>query len=802
MRRRSLLKRLEKEYTVPERLSADNIKAMLDRNSAVIPTVSANSEVRLNSTRKGLIKSAALAAASVLAVCGLTVSRWGQPDVEKPDAPEEITHTVADTTGLTGLRGGSYKSLHSFLTEIGDNDSYAPALPDNTYVYMNNEGDASVASNMRSYFENCCVYEGESDVIPVTESYATRKRMPDDLKLKLVVQEEDMAFSADYTDVEGYFLKEGEPVPIDYDFLGDTYMMQSLSQNAILWEFGTTFKPYIIGMIIQDSKLYIAYSFHLPDSVGEYKVVNGYCGFCVYDLSDRDNISLIYEYEQPGIMTEFHMTEDGRLTIIGEFDEGKKIAEAEMYNSGVPKFLPQVYENGQSSTISEDAIYIANKARNCRLTIMSSFDMGNNEGSIKNTGCIVMTLVSEGIAITDDHILFMTHYWDEVKWTPHYINVDTSDGLKITAAKYPENLYYDYSCFDYSEENGVRYLAFTDMVVAIDDELEVLGIYEQGVPIIEYYQEIEPDDPSYSSYNSYYGHSCRPILDGSTIYFGDDIYGYSYYDNNILIREIVDMSDPAKPISNDVSLAPYAAPAATGYSMWKDSFIRLNDKFALHRTYLPTTEYEEGDIVYGHEDDDRLVMQLISLDPEKTEETTDNYYYATGVDEDEYGNMIMPPEKHEAYNIRKPGVIGEADYDLLVDFMVTSNYRELIRLSNEEYVCFPIVNNTFETDETEITEEEYLEMPYSERTKVTIEEDEEGNLRYSHVNSTSYTREFLLFRFGDDGIENLGKVCKKTITYERADDVFFDSKMTGIAVHDGYVYCFGSFGASGSKIPE
>lgn len=797
MRRRSLLKRLERDYPVPERLSAENIKTVLDRNSAVIPTVSANSEVRLNSTRRGLIKSAALAAASILVVCGLTVARWGQPDVEKPDTSDEIQRTVADTTGLTGLRGGSYKSLHSFLLDCDGKYSFTSPMPDNSYVYMGVD-DAQNTNNsdeIREFYERNCIYDGVNNVTPVTESYASRERRPEELKLKLLVQQDDLAFSAGRNDVEGYILKNGEPVLMDYDFLGDTYLMQTLAQNDIFKEFGTELRPYVIGMLMENSRLTIAYSFHLPDRVSEKLVVSEYCGFCVYDVSDRDNISLVYEYEQPGLLKEFALTEEGRLTVIGEYEEGKKIAELEMYNSGVPKFLPQVYENGQSWTISEDSIYIANKAEDNRLTIMSSFKMGKNEDNIENTDCIVMTLSSSGIMVTDDHVMFLVNYWNETTEgtdpKTHAINVDTADGLKITAAKYLDCFIDEYN-YSYSEENGIRYIASWSNVVALNEDLEYLGECERETPINDY---MVSEGDIYRNF----GRSDILIMDGSMVYYGDVFDSYSFFENNIIIREIVDMSDPANPKHNDVSLAPYAAPAVTGCSDSGRGFIKLNDKLLLHRLHEPTTEYKEGDSIAYHEDFDRMVWQLISLDPERSEETTDNYYYATREEKDEYGNTHYPLEKHEEYNIRKAGVIDKI-YDEYSSFIPLVNYPNLISYSTDEYIC--LMNDCREEyDEREITEEEYENLTLDDIGKFYTSYDENENPHYYYINEVTHTQDFQLLRYSNDGLEDLGKVCGITETFDNNNDVPHYRTMRGMAVYGGYVYCFGDFGALGSKIP-
>ena len=100
-------KRLAKENPLPDRIRPESIKWLLDGNKAVIREVSmTSSEVKLNSTRKGLIMSAALAAAFVIAVGGLNITRLGKADIDEPQTISEPERPIADTTGLTGLRGG------------------------------------------------------------------------------------------------------------------------------------------------------------------------------------------------------------------------------------------------------------------------------------------------------------------------------------------------------------------------------------------------------------------------------------------------------------------------------------------------------------------------------------------------------------------------------------------------------------------------------------------------------------------------------------------------------------------------
>ncbi|MBQ8965041.1 beta-propeller domain-containing protein [Ruminococcus sp.] len=795
MRKGSMLKELENSCPMPDRLSAESIKQHLERNTGVIRTVYSAGEVKLNDPRKGLVKSAALAAAFLAAVAGLAVSRLGTPDIKTEKTATKNKPAVADSTGLTGLHGASYESLYNYLTDsIKGTDTFV--LPDNTYVYNLLGDDAETSREMRNYFEAICRYDGESELIPVTEGYSRRRTRSEHNRLGLVKQENGKAYCTESCGVTGYILNEGEAERIPFDFLSDTFLMTELAEN---WEYpkeGTYLRPMVVGVVTLGDSVAIAYDFHLPEVINEKIALHEYCGFCVYDVSDTENVKLMYEYEQPGLMEEFYLTDEGRLTIVGEYGEGRNAARYAGYTSGQPKFLPEVYENGKGSAIGEDSIYIANKAKSNIITVMSSFDMGDTE--IKNTDVIAMTLAPTAIMATDEHMTFASFYsrWNDEKneeeFTQHLISVDTAEGLKVAQANYVEGTDLAYRVQDFSEENGIRYLASDYTVIAVDDELNMVGEYNRSV-FYDYSKDIDKDNMVIGDDPNEIVFSNIIVMDGSTAYFCDSTH-YSTNGENIMVREIVDMSEPASPKARDVSLSPWSAPAVTGGYLWYDNYFRTDDDTLLHidETYMQETK-----------------LQLISIDPDKSEEATARYYYADEVKTDEKGTTCYETHANEEYKVRMAGVTAEVGMGtMLSDDPVPSeegyslvhidSCRNLWDISSNGYIFLPLTPE-IQADKQEITEKEYTSLPLKDLGKFGSEEDENGDTRYYRYENITAEYPYLLLRYSEDSMEIVGKVCGRSYEFENMDDAY-SFEPIGCVIYGGCIYGFTERGCAATRI--
>ncbi|MBQ9542978.1 beta-propeller domain-containing protein [Ruminococcus sp.] len=812
-------KRLAKENPLPDRIRPESIKGILDGNKAVIREVSmTSSEVKLNSTRKGLIMSAALAAAFVIAVGGLTITRLGKADIDEPQIISEPERPIADTTGLTGLRGGGYKSLHTFLTE-SDKNSWTFNLPQNSFVYNLEAQDRDISAEMRDFFENQCVYDGESDLMPVAEGYSGRRSRREENRLGIVKQENGKAFCARYCGVDGYVLNEGKAEKIEFEFLSDTFLMTELAENWCYPKEGTYLRPMVVGVVTMGDRLAVAYDFDLPEIINEKNAIHEYCGFCVYDVSDTENIRLEYEYEQPGNMQEFYLTDDGRLIMIGEYAEGKNAADYEMYNSGEPKFLPKVYENGNSFTIGEDSIYIANKSHSNILTVMSSFEIGE---SIENTDCILLTIAPTGIMVTDEHITLSAYYFSmngeetESEVNQHLISVDTTDGLKVAAANYIDSpIDFQYSMAAYSEENGIRYIADRNAVLAVDDELNELGQYERTV-YCDYSKEVDGDSMVGGFTVDDIAYANIVLLNGDTAYFCDWIECFSGGEN-LIVREIADMSDPASPKTKDVSLAPYSAPAVTGGYRWYTNYFRLDDKTVLHIVENYGAETEE------------TKLQLLSLDPEKSVEATDNYYYPSEAKTSEEGFQYYEATPHEEYKLRKAGIIAEVSLGIPEEerynispadaegsarilppgsvteddsyyLAFTNEYPKLRDISGDGYIYLPMCVRTI-VEKHEISEKEALSLPLDQTGNFGVEDDENGNTRYYYYDKITVIPSYLLVKYSEDGMEAVGEFRGESYECANMNEVG-NSEDMGCVVYDGYIYSFSERGAEGVLIPN
>lgn len=71
-------------------------------------------------------------------------------------------------------------------------------------------------------------------------------------------------------------------------------------------------------MYLDNNELYAFFDFILPVKSGKKNLDIEYCGMCVFDVSDPENIKLISEFEQPGVLEGIRKV-DGKFFIVSRY---------------------------------------------------------------------------------------------------------------------------------------------------------------------------------------------------------------------------------------------------------------------------------------------------------------------------------------------------------------------------------------------------------------------------------------------------------------------------------------------------
>ena len=254
----------------------------------------------------------------------------------------------------------------------------------------------------------------------------------------------------------------------------------------------------------------------------------------------------------------------------------------------------------------------------------------------------------------------------------------------------------------------------------------------------------------------------------------------------------------------------------TGGYRWYTNYFRLDDKTVLHIAENYGAETEE------------TKLQLLSLDPEKSLEATDNYYYPSEGKTSEEGFQYYEATPHEEYKLRKAGIIAEVSLGIPEEerynispadaegsarilppksvpednsyyLSFTNEYPKLRDISGDGYIYLPMCVRT-SVEKHEISEKEALSLPLDQTGNFGVEDDENGDTRYYCYDKITVIPSYLLLKYSEDGMEPIGEFRGESYECEGMDEVG-NSEDMGCAVYDGYIYSFSERGAEGAKLP-
>ncbi|SEK55077.1 sigma-70 family RNA polymerase sigma factor [Ruminococcus albus] len=775
-RRGVLIKGQEEMFPIPEKLRPENIGDMLDNGSMAITSAAidaANKEQRTFRKRSDLPKIAA-AAAVVIAVGGMGFMLRGGISLPKTKKAEKvISHAEdeRDDIDFAGLRRGSYKSLHTYLIESHDkNWEYSSYISDTRYISSNDYSEEQVFSDLSRFYVNSYIY---GDIKLLTDSDPAEADSREKSKLKTFLQEDDKVFKAGFTSINTCKLEKGNAVFSKNDLMDSTYIRQELAENQVFKENGTKYGPYIVGMKLHGNYLIAAYNFHMPEIVDDKNIYQEYCGVCVFDKNSEE---LLYEYEQPGIMGKLCVDDNGRITVISQYNMGKKAAEAEAYNSGRPAFLPDVYENGEASLISEDDIYISSFAESSKLTVMSSIDIS---GDMMCTDKMVMTAELFGMVENSSDMILKPSCDDSEVDSGQLMRIDYSAGLEVKAVgNIPSDtglsfgIISDYTSYYINNgsneliiENGILYIVNGSGVMFFDEELNYLGEYVRSVFLDELPDDVEPWGVDWHT----------AVVEGSTVYFADIIEDLDRDDEDVLILESVDLSDINSPKAISYKEDTLSAPASWAGYGYNGA---VEDGRLLHM------------LVSGESEDNmNCAIQLVSLRPEDVAEgKAGRRVY----DMKQNGEAVIPSfddvKYAEELPLHKPGVISQ-----LKDLPFDNDYSSFYQI-NGKYMCMAI-ESMVNCDAKEISEDEYMDLLNVDETgefdKVEVKYDDNDEPKYYYYNSITSSLSYILIEVQGDELKQIYTTPTETVELEG----FYahpSEDTEGFAVYDNYLYIFDS----------
>ena len=798
MANRNIIDRLEKINKVPDKLAPQRIKDMLDEQSMIRPIIEDNSakpEIRLNSSRGTVFRTlAAAAAVFVIALGGIALSNTADGKNKVP-----LTHTAksqpqtADTVGLEGLRGGTYRSLFNFFKSRSDPNLVNENVQ-SIYAFMSDEkaySDKEISDGFRSYYQKS------------TAQYRLSGTDNGSEKTQLAVSSGSAAFAASYTNVYGYKLQGDATTRISYDFFSETYFADTLSQNESYKKLDHTLKPYIVDMYLENDRLTVLFGFHLPVIYGEKTVMNEYCGFCVYDVSDIDNISLIFEYEQPGALRSTRLTDDGQLLLLSDFTKGGYIARyKKSLDSEDSSFFPMTYENGEVIPVSENKLYISDNYDSAEISVISSFDLGcSNEentdkestdstdnisstkendsstesqdsiSSVKKCGDMILTLPADSALFSDSGLIFVSGYSDNLSDEPeadsadakgHIIEIDfTDDGPITTKAKYFATSYEFYgSNIGYlssiSQQDGYTYLYSynNNQIFIFDDDLNIVNTVNDTGMMTDY--------SSHMTDNYVVGMSAAVVLNGSKAYIYNAVATKEssiFYD--AVCTSIIDMSDPYDPKVTDLDSAE-EAPAL------------------LSRQYFQLDENHTADLIV--KDDDSATLELRRTDSNKTVQHT-GYKY------NEDDSSVITYDIEEKLDIMLPEKTASVDIDHIsigYDNIYFDSQNSLLFITDTEYSQKNIT----------VSDEEYSKGNYGDYEITDVEKKEDGEFYYEV--QISVTQKIYCTAVKVDLEKNKLDVLGKTEIYSKTSDAYSSEEnlATDFVFLNGKLYSFTDKGMS------
>lgn len=404
-RRNKFISQMEEKNKVPDKLMPQKIKDMLDEAGLAKPVIASEEkpEIKLNGGRTNALRCLAVVAAFVLVVGGAAFIK-----INSDNRVKQYPNTAAspdETDELDGLRGTSYRNLYSYLQKnkafeeenIVDQGYIFNDLFDRGYDSLRDYRAALTAKQITGNPSQLTITQGGVNITPA-DSYG---------EYKTEITYGDIFFYADEKGLAAFRTQKGNVENLGYDFFGDTALEKSILDKKTYERYGCKFVPSVVAMYLQNDELYVFYDFILPLKLGTKTVDADYCGMNVYDVSDPDNIQLVSEYQQPGVLESIKNT-DGKFYIVSRYTQGSEMVnKEEKYDEKNTDFVPVRYVNGEKQLFDESEMYITALESVPTMTIVSSFD-GNAQGSYMASK--LMVLGENNICLGTDNIYIYRDY--------------------------------------------------------------------------------------------------------------------------------------------------------------------------------------------------------------------------------------------------------------------------------------------------------------------------------------------------------------------------------------------------------
>ena len=556
-KRRKLIKQMEQANKIPDKLMPQEIKDMLDTSGfrPIIDITQNTPEIKINGGRNNVLRCLAVVAAFVLVVGGFAVLRLSDIDYVKK-YPETTASSSADTDGLDGLRGTTYKGLYNY---IKDNKANAEDyVVDNGYIFQSVDlfSSNSYDQHIKDYqfalvknqlTPNPCSLDLTQSGVDITPTNSCDEGTAD-------ITYGNAHFFYDNGGIDVYITQNGNITKSEQDVFADTFLKKQLVDLRSYEQYGCKFKPSVVAMYLENDELYAFFDFILPVKSGKKELDIEYCGMCVFNVSDPENIKLVSEFEQPGVIEGIRKV-NGKFFIVSRYTEASLLLTDDQQPSDL---APARYVNGDKQLFEENEMYIVARENTPSMILLSSFD-GNSQGSYM-TSKLIACGESKVLMGTDNIYLLRGFCIDEAEDTPtramlmriNYNNGDMElDKTRTITGADADSISHSISGDEY---NG-RLSLFSNDSTSIAELRIHSASGSNGVSFCELWlfdenlsepvtQSFSYDCYDYSSviYNTFY-HSMLYVYRAYDSVQDDDPYQQA---NNVQLEEAYDFSDPNK----------------------------------------------------------------------------------------------------------------------------------------------------------------------------------------------------------------------------------------------------------------
>lgn len=593
-KRRKLIKQMEQANKIPDKLMPQEIKDMLDTSGfrPIIDITQNTPEIKINGGRNNVLRCLAVVAAFVLVVGGFAVLKLSDSDYVKK-YPETTASPSADTDGLEGLRGTTYKGLYNYVKSNSKN--IEDFIVDNGYIFKSIDiltvDDDDHVALYKQALRNHQLTPNPAD-IQLTRSGVDITPTTSTDELETSVTYGNAHFLTDNGGIDVYITQNGNITKSEQDVFADTFLKKQLVDLRSYEQYGCKFKPSVVAMYLENDELYAFFDFILPVKSGKKELHIEYCGMCVFNVSDPENIKLISEFEQPGVLEGIRKV-NGKFFIVSRHTRAASL----LLDDQKPEDIAPVrYINGEKQMFEENEMYITARDNTPSMILLSSFD-GENQGSYMTSKLIVCG--ESSILMGTDNIYILRAYAFE-KTDDDYSTVPTkalitrinysggdmelnktqtvtgSDAEEISYAISGDEYNGKLSLFSNDSTNicdiSTHYTYYNGINICMlwlfDDDLDT------PVKKTLTYEDIDFDS---SRYNTFYHSMLYVYREYSSAYSNDDTYQQA---NNIQLVEAYDFSNPnkiTKVTTDDKVIAT---------SKIKNSFLysltNYNDDIAVH----------------------------------------------------------------------------------------------------------------------------------------------------------------------------------------------------------------------------